>query len=181
MPAHVQVQTALGAVLRDEAAREQPCGVFGSFGWSGEAVDEMEGRLKVLRGSSQPLNSAAPRARPLPDLLRPVRSLVGRRRSGGGARAQDAGFRFAFDAVRVKFKPSARDMQARRPPASPSALVRDVNAALHRASSRFSVIPPRSCLPGSACRSVRAAQVNVARRLTAPCSWLGMWRAGAPA
>jgi hypothetical protein len=53
VPAHVQVQTALGAVLRDEAAREQPCGVFGSFGWSGEAVDEMEGRLKVLHGSSQ--------------------------------------------------------------------------------------------------------------------------------
>ena len=26
---------------------------------------------------------------------------------------QDAGFRFAFGAVRVKFKPSARDMQAR--------------------------------------------------------------------
>lgn len=23
------------------------CGVFGSFGWSGEAVDELEGRLKV--------------------------------------------------------------------------------------------------------------------------------------
>lgn len=43
----LQVQTALGAVLRDAAAREQPCGVFGSFGWSGEAVDEMEGRLKV--------------------------------------------------------------------------------------------------------------------------------------
>ena len=43
----LQVQTALGAVLRDATAREQPCGVFGSFGWSGEAVDEMEGRLKV--------------------------------------------------------------------------------------------------------------------------------------
>lgn len=27
--------------------------------------------------------------------------------------AQDAGFKFAFDAVRVKFKPTARDMQAR--------------------------------------------------------------------
>lgn len=43
----LQVQTALGAVLRNATAREQPCGVFGSFGWSGEAVDEMEGRLKV--------------------------------------------------------------------------------------------------------------------------------------
>ena len=41
------MQTALGAVLRDDGARQQPCGVFGSFGWSGEAVDEMESRLKV--------------------------------------------------------------------------------------------------------------------------------------
>ena len=42
-----QVQTALGAIVRDSAARELPCGVFGSFGWSGEAVDELENRLKV--------------------------------------------------------------------------------------------------------------------------------------
>ena len=44
----VQVQTALGAIVRDSAARELPCGVFGSFGWSGEAVDELENRLKVM-------------------------------------------------------------------------------------------------------------------------------------
>ena len=43
----VQVQTALGAILRDPKAKELPCGVFGSFGWSGEAVDELEKRLKV--------------------------------------------------------------------------------------------------------------------------------------
>ena len=42
-----QVQTALGAILREETARELPCGVFGSFGWSGEAVDELETRLRV--------------------------------------------------------------------------------------------------------------------------------------
>ena len=42
-----QVQTALGAVLRDARARGLPCGVFGSFGWSGEAVDELDRRLKV--------------------------------------------------------------------------------------------------------------------------------------
>ena len=42
-----QVQTALGAILRDPKAKEMPCGVFGSFGWSGEAVDELEKRLKV--------------------------------------------------------------------------------------------------------------------------------------
>ncbi len=41
------MQTALGAILRDPKAKEMPCGVFGSFGWSGEAVDELEKRLKV--------------------------------------------------------------------------------------------------------------------------------------
>lgn len=42
-----QVATALGALLRSEKAKSQLCGVFGSFGWSGEAVDELEGKLKV--------------------------------------------------------------------------------------------------------------------------------------
>lgn len=66
-----QVATALGAIIRAPgAAARLPAGVFGSFGWSGEAVDEMEGRLR------------------------------------------DAGFRFAFPAIRVKFRPTAADMQA---------------------------------------------------------------------
>lgn len=42
-----QVQTALGTVMRVGATKKIPCGVFGSFGWSGEAVDMMEGKLKV--------------------------------------------------------------------------------------------------------------------------------------
>jgi flavorubredoxin/flavin reductase (DIM6/NTAB) family NADH-FMN oxidoreductase RutF len=41
-----QVSLALGTVLNDPAARALPAGVFGSFGWSGEAVDEIEGRLR---------------------------------------------------------------------------------------------------------------------------------------
>ena len=42
-----QVSTALGAILRGSGTTKTlPCGVFGSFGWSGEAVDMMEGRLK---------------------------------------------------------------------------------------------------------------------------------------
>jgi len=61
-----QVSLALGSLLREARAREQPCGVFGSFGWSGEAVDEMQSRLR------------------------------------------DAGFAFAFDPIRVKFKPTAK-------------------------------------------------------------------------
>eukprot|EP00887_Chlorella_sp_A99_P004582 scaffold4.g4582.t1 len=64
-----QVQTALGAILLNSAARSLPCGVFGSFGWSGEAVDMMEGRLK------------------------------------------DAGFKFAFPAIRCKFTPTERTLQ----------------------------------------------------------------------
>lgn len=63
-----QVSVALGAIMRESQAKGQPCGVFGSFGWSGEAVDEMESRLK------------------------------------------DAGFNFAFKGIRVKFKPTAKDV-----------------------------------------------------------------------
>ena len=61
-----QVQTVLGLIVGNTQARQLPCGVFGSFGWSGEAVDEMEQRLR------------------------------------------DAGFKFAFDAIRVKMKPTAK-------------------------------------------------------------------------
>jgi len=42
-----QVQTALGTVMRAGTSKKIPCGVFGSFGWSGEAVDMMEAKLKV--------------------------------------------------------------------------------------------------------------------------------------
>jgi flavorubredoxin/flavin reductase (DIM6/NTAB) family NADH-FMN oxidoreductase RutF len=66
-----QVTTALGALLRAPAAQREskPCGAFGSFGWSGEAVDELERKLR------------------------------------------DGGYRAAFPAVRVKFRPTAADMQ----------------------------------------------------------------------
>lgn len=33
-------------ILKEGDARSKLCGVFGSFGWSGEAVDEMEQLLK---------------------------------------------------------------------------------------------------------------------------------------
>ncbi|MEQ8959385.1 MAG: flavin reductase, partial [Coleofasciculus sp. C2-GNP5-27] len=39
-----QVQTALGIVLSN-AAKTKLAGVFGSYGWSGEAVDEIESKL----------------------------------------------------------------------------------------------------------------------------------------
>jgi flavorubredoxin len=60
----LHTQLALGSILRQGKARELPCGVFGSFGWSGEAVDEMEAKLK------------------------------------------DGGYGFAFDPIKVKFKPN---------------------------------------------------------------------------
>jgi len=62
------VQLALGSILRQPGARELPCGVFGSFGWSGEAVDEMEAKLK------------------------------------------DGGYGFAFNPIKVKFKPTTKDL-----------------------------------------------------------------------
>ncbi|RCJ28538.1 flavin oxidoreductase [Nostoc minutum NIES-26] len=62
------VQTALGIVLAT-ATSNQLAGVFGSFGWSGEAVDLIEGKLK------------------------------------------DAGYRFGFDTIRVKFKPDDATLQ----------------------------------------------------------------------
>ena len=43
--APTQIQTALGIVL-STAAKSKLAGVFGSFGWSGEAIDLVEGKLK---------------------------------------------------------------------------------------------------------------------------------------
>jgi len=64
-----QVQTALGTIVRTSRAKELPCGVFGSFGWSGEAVDELQQRLR------------------------------------------DGGFQFGFDPIKIKMKPTAKDLQ----------------------------------------------------------------------
>ncbi len=61
--APTQVQTALGLVLAT-AEKTQLAGVFGSFGWSGEAIDLLETKLR------------------------------------------DAGYRFGFEPIRVKFKPT---------------------------------------------------------------------------
>ena len=41
------VQEALGTILQNTGAQKKPCGVFGSFGWSGEAIDMMQSALKV--------------------------------------------------------------------------------------------------------------------------------------
>ncbi|MBN3891881.1 MULTISPECIES: diflavin flavoprotein [unclassified Nostoc] len=62
------VQTALGIVL-STATNNKLAGAFGSFGWSGEAVDLIESKLK------------------------------------------DAGYRFGFDTIRVKFKPDDATLQ----------------------------------------------------------------------
>ncbi|WP_204103073.1 MULTISPECIES: diflavin flavoprotein [Spirulina sp. CCY15215] len=61
--APTQVQTALGIVL-STADKNKLAGVFGSFGWSGEAIDILEGKFR------------------------------------------DAGYRFGFEPIRVKFKPT---------------------------------------------------------------------------
>lgn len=41
-----QVSAMLGNILRLEDAKSLPCGAYGSYGWSGEAVDILHGRLK---------------------------------------------------------------------------------------------------------------------------------------
>ena len=43
--APTQIQTALGIVM-STAAKDKLAGVFGSFGWSGEAIDTIESKLK---------------------------------------------------------------------------------------------------------------------------------------
>ncbi len=62
------IQTALGIVLSN-ATSSKVAGVFGSYGWSGEAIDLIEGKLR------------------------------------------DAGYRFGFETLRVKFKPTDVTLQ----------------------------------------------------------------------
>ena len=62
------IQTALGIVL-STPTKNKLAGVFGSFGWSGEAIDLIEGKLR------------------------------------------DAGYRFGFETLRVKFKPTDVTLQ----------------------------------------------------------------------
>jgi flavorubredoxin/flavin reductase (DIM6/NTAB) family NADH-FMN oxidoreductase RutF len=66
--APTQIQTALGIVL-STAAKTKVAGVFGSYGWSGEAVDQLESKL------------------------------------------QDAGYRFGFEPIRIKFTPTEEVLQ----------------------------------------------------------------------
>jgi flavorubredoxin/flavin reductase (DIM6/NTAB) family NADH-FMN oxidoreductase RutF len=66
--APIQIQTALGIVL-SSATKTKVAGIFGSFGWSGEAVDMLENKL------------------------------------------QDAGYRFGFSPIRVKFKPTEETLK----------------------------------------------------------------------
>ncbi|MEL6383790.1 MAG: diflavin flavoprotein [Cyanobacteria bacterium J06626_18] len=60
--APVQIQIALGSILAN-VSKTKPAGVFGSYGWSGEAIDLLEGKLR------------------------------------------DAGYRFGFEPIRVRFSP----------------------------------------------------------------------------
>lgn len=62
------IQTALGIILSTSSSNRL-AGVFGSFGWSGEAIELIEGKLK------------------------------------------DAGYRFGFEPIRVKFKPTDVTLQ----------------------------------------------------------------------
>ncbi len=61
--APVQIQIALGSILAN-VSKTKPAGVFGSYGWSGEAIDLLECKLR------------------------------------------DAGYRFGFEPIRVRFSPN---------------------------------------------------------------------------
>lgn len=61
--APVQIQIALGSILAN-VSKTKPAGVFGSYGWSGEAIDLLEQKLR------------------------------------------DAGYRFGFKPIRVRFSPN---------------------------------------------------------------------------
>lgn len=65
--APVQIQTALGTILAN-VPKTKLVGVFGSYGWSGEAIDLLEQKLR------------------------------------------DAGYRFGFEPIRVKFSPDANTL-----------------------------------------------------------------------
>ncbi len=67
--APVQIQTALGTILAN-VPKTKLSGVFGSYGWSGEAIDLLEQKLR------------------------------------------DAGYRFGFDPIRVKFSPDRATLLA---------------------------------------------------------------------
>jgi flavin reductase (DIM6/NTAB) family NADH-FMN oxidoreductase RutF len=130
-----QVQTALGALLREPTIQELPCGVFGSFGWSGEAVDEMEGRLK------------------------------------------DAGFSFAFKPLRVKFKPTARDVQLCEESGTDLAqkVLRKVRAAEKQASSSTQATPGSNAVQQAVGRIVGALCVVTGKDEDAESSMLASW------
>lgn len=66
--APTQIQTALGVILKS-ASKNKLTAVFGSFGWSGEAIDFLESKLK------------------------------------------DAGYKFGFEPIRVKFTPTDATLQ----------------------------------------------------------------------
>lgn len=67
--APVQIQTALGSILAN-VSKTKLAGVFGSYGWSGEAIDLLEQKLR------------------------------------------DAGYRFGFESIRVRFSPDEATLAA---------------------------------------------------------------------
>ena len=115
------VSNALGVIVK-EASREFPSGVFGSFGWSGEAVDLMESRLK------------------------------------------DGGFKFAFDAIRCKFKPTEATLQVCEESGT------DLAQAVKKIRRKKQTEETKQIASGGAAAgaSDTAAAVGTHRRLSAP-------------
>ncbi len=65
--APTQIQTALGIVLSN-AAKTKVAGVFGSYGWSGEAVDQLESKLQDA-GYAFGFDTIRVKFKPTPEVL----------------------------------------------------------------------------------------------------------------
>lgn len=65
--APTQIQTALGLILAN-ASKTKMAGVFGSYGWSGEAIDLLESKL-VNAGYSLGFESLRVKFKPTPEML----------------------------------------------------------------------------------------------------------------
>ncbi|NJK39373.1 MAG: flavin oxidoreductase [Oscillatoriales cyanobacterium RM1_1_9] len=98
--APTQIQAALGIIL-NTASTQKLAGVFGSFGWSGEAIDLLAGKLK------------------------------------------DAGFKFGFEPIRVKFKPTDITIQTCKEAAI------DFAQALKRSQKRRAIRPVSATSSGA--------------------------------
>ncbi len=127
--APTQIQIALGTVL-STAAKTKLAGVFGSYGWSGEAIDLIEGKLR------------------------------------------EAGYRFGFEPLRVKFTPNDVTLQYCKEAGT------DFAQALKRAKTRprqQTNVSPSARIEQAVGRIVGSLSVITAKRGDVTSAMLASW------